>query len=171
MGLGFVSIYVDHVCGAGANTNALLGGANHATAELDLLEAIDQLMDIEDDLSAVGDEYPSIGAEALFVQGLELVEEGGDVNDAAAANDIDAARVHEAGGEDVEVVGDAVDDDGVAGIVTTLSAAAELGFVGEDVGELSFALIAPLGTENDGDGHGRADGSSRRGGDGARLCR
>ena len=110
-------------------------------------------MDIEDDLRAVRDEYPAVGVQALLGQLLQFLEEGRDVHDTPTSNDVYAAGVHEAGGEDVEVVRDAVGDDGVAGIVTALSAAAELGVVGEDVGELAFAFVAPLGAEHNGDGH------------------
>ena len=39
----------------------------------------------------------------------------------------------------MEIVGDAVRDDGVTGVVTSLCAAAELRFVGKDVGELQMS--------------------------------
>lgn len=111
-------------------------------------------MHIEDDVGAVRDEYAALGVEALLVERLELLEEAGDVDNAAAADDVDAAGVDEAGRQDVEVVCDAVDDNGVAGVVTALGAAAQLRLVSEDVGELAFAFVAPLGAEDNGGSHG-----------------
>lgn len=75
------------------------------------------------------------------------------MDNAARPDDIGAPGVHQSGRQDVKVVRDAVDDDGVAGIVTALGAATQLRLVSEDIGELSFALVAPLGAEHDGDGH------------------
>lgn len=99
----------------------------------------------------------------MLLEGLQFLEEARDVDDAAAADNIDAAGVDEARGQDVEVIGDAVGNDGVSSIVTALGAAADLGFVGEDVGELALAFVAPLGAEDNGDGHG-AVGESSEGG-------
>lgn len=53
----------------------------------------------------------------------------------------------------MEVVRDAVGDNCVAGIVPSLGSAADLRFVGEDVSELALAFVAPLGTEDNSDGH------------------
>lgn len=97
---------------------------NVSSTKLNLLEAIHQLVNIEDNVCPVGDVYPVGGVEAVLVEGLQLLEKAGHVDDAAAADDVDAAGVDETGGEDVEVVCDAVGDDGVSGVVTTLSAAA-----------------------------------------------
>ena len=53
----------------------------------------------------------------------------------------------------MEIVRDAVSDDGVAGVVASLGTRAQRGLRTEDVNEFAFAFIAPLGSENDG-GHG-----------------
>lgn len=84
------------------------------------------------------------------------------MDDAAASDDVNASWVDEARGQDVEVVGDTVGDNRVSSVIAALSAAAKLGFVGEDVGELALAFVAPLGAEDNGDRHGR---ESRRGGE------
>lgn len=122
---------------------------NVSSTELNLLEAIHQLVHIEDNVCPVGDVYPVRGVQAVLVQRLQFLEEAGDVDNAAAADDVDAVGVHETRGEDVEVVCDSIGDDGVSGVVTTLRAAAQLRFVGEDVGELALAFVAPLGAEDD----------------------
>jgi hypothetical protein len=115
-------------------------------------------------MCAVRDVYAPVGLEAVLLERLELLEEARDVDDAAAADDVDAVGVDKTGGQDVEVVGDAVGDDGVAGVVTALGAAADLRLVGEDVGELALAFVAPLGAEDNRDGH--VGGESARGEDG-----
>lgn len=142
--------------GAVGWADALLGGADEGAGQLALLEPVDQLVHVEDDMGAVADVDAGVGGQALCVEGGELVEEAGHMHDAAAADEVDAGRVDEARGQDVEVVGDAVDDDGVAGVVAALGAAAQPGRVGEDVGELALAFVAPLGAEDDGDGHVRS---------------
>jgi hypothetical protein len=79
------------------------------------------------------------------------------VYDTAAADDVYAVGVDETGGQDMEVVRDTVGDDCVTGIVTALGTAADLRFVCEDVGELALAFVAPLGAEDNCDGHVRQD--------------
>jgi hypothetical protein len=139
-------------------------GTNESLAELHLLEAVDLLMDVKDDMRPVGNVYAALGAETMLLQRLEFLEEARHVHNTAATNDVYAVWIDEARGEDMEVVCDAVGDDGVAGIVTTLRAAADLRFVGEDVGELALAFVAPLGAEDNSDGHVRRGGGRGRAG-------
>ena len=51
----------------------------------------------------------------------------------------------------MEIVSRAIGNDGVAGVVATLGAAAEAAARGEDVDEFAFAFVAPDGAEDDGD--------------------
>lgn len=122
---------------------------NVSSTKLNLLKAIHQLVNIEDNVCPIRDVYSVLGVQTVFVQCLQFLEEAGYVNDATATDDVDAVRVDETGREDVEVVCDTIGDDSVTGVVTTLSAAAQLRFVGKDVGELSLAFVAPLGAEDD----------------------
>ena len=119
-------------------------------------------MYVKDDMGAVRDEYPSLGVQAMLLERLELLEEARHVDDTATSDDIDAAGVHETAGQDVEVVGNSVRDDGVAGVVTALGAAADLRLVGKNVGKLALAFVAPLGAEDNGDGHREDEGRGRR---------
>jgi hypothetical protein len=121
---------------------------NVSSTKLNLLKTIHQLVNIEDDMRSVRNVYPVLGVEPVLIERLQFLEEAGHVDNAAAADNVDAAGVDEARGEDVKVVGDTIGDDGVSGVVTTLSAAAQLRFVGEDVGELALAFVAPLGAED-----------------------
>lgn len=141
--------------GAVGWANALLGGADEARAQLNLLQAIDHLVQVENDMGAVADEDALARVEAVLLKSVELLEERGDVDDASGANEIDALGVDQAGGQDVEVVGDTIGNDGVASIVAALGATAERGLGAEDVDELALALVTPLRATDDGGGHGR----------------
>ena len=110
-------------------------------------------MHIEHDVGPIRDVDPALRVQTLLIQLLQLVEERRHMDDASATDDVYTVRVHESRGQDVEVVGDVAHDDGVARVVATLGTAAQLRLVSEDVGELAFSLVAPLGAEHDGDGH------------------
>ena len=53
------------------------------------------------------------------------------------------------GGQQRKLVGDAVDDQRVAGIVAALEADHDIGLLGQPVDDLTFALVAPLGADHD----------------------
>lgn len=72
---------------------------------------------MEEGMGAVADEYPVFGVEVVLVELLELVEELRDADDAGAANEVLGFWVDQTRWEDVKVVGHAVNDDSVAGIV------------------------------------------------------
>lgn len=141
---------------------------NHATTQFHFFQTIHLLVDVEDDMCSVRDEYPSFSVQAMFLQRLQFLEEARHVDDAATSDDVDAAGVYKTTGEDMEIVCHAVRDDGVSGVVTALGAAADLRFVSEYVGELALAFVAPLGPEHNGSCHReneeRRKGNGRGGG-------
>lgn len=96
-------------------------------------------------MRSIRDEYAALGLQSMFLQALQFLEEGWDVDNTPAADEIDTRGIYQAGREDVEIVRDAVRDNGVARVVAALGATAELLVVGEDVDEFAFAFIAPLG--------------------------
>lgn len=135
-----------------ARADALARGADDSLSTLDVLarvfgEAIDDTVQVEADLGAVGDEDAVADTlQAFGFEGAKFLEEARDVDDTARADQVELARrVDEAGWEDVEVVGDVVDDDGVARIVAAGGTSDHGGRGGEDVDELAFTLISPLG--------------------------
>jgi hypothetical protein len=128
---------------------------DEALTQFHLFQTVHLLVYIEDNMCPIRDEDATLGLQAMFLQRLQLLEEARHVDHAATSDDVDAAWVHETRRQDVEVVGNAVCDNCVAGVVSALGAAADLRFVGEDVGELALAFVAPLGTEDNGDGHVR----------------
>ena len=64
-----------------ARADTLLGGANGALAELNLLEAIDERVELEQGVSAVADEDAVLVSEVVLLELLELVEELGNADD------------------------------------------------------------------------------------------
>lgn len=157
--------------------NTLTSGTNGLVLEFHLLEAIDELVEVEDNMSAVGKEYAVGGVEALVLDGLELGEEGGDVDDASGSNKVEAVGVDETccRSDDVsqsilqtsgparrvvngiltrrkhmEIIANTVHDNSVPGIVSSSGSSADIDLVAEDIDELSLALISPLGTKHNG---------------------
>ena len=64
--------------------------------------------------------------------------------------------VEDPGGNELQGVALAIDDNGVAGVVPTLVAHDVRVLFRQQVDDLGFALIAPLGSDDDGDGHARS---------------
>ena len=84
-------------------------------------------MQIKADVRAVRDEDPLTRVrQALGFQRRQFFEETRDVDDCARTDEVDAARRDQARGQDVEVVGDGVVDDGVAGVCICQSCALAL---------------------------------------------
>lgn len=99
----------------GANT--LTRSTDFAAAELGFFQSVDDGVQIEADVGTIRDEDALVNVDKTLVgKGAQFFEEAGDVDDGAGADEIDAFRRDEAGGEDVEVVGHGVMNDGVAGI-------------------------------------------------------
>lgn len=74
-------------------------------------------MQIKADVRAVGDENALAGsAETLGLELGQLLEKTGHVEDGTGANQVDTRRRDETRGQDVEIVGDVLVDDGVTGI-------------------------------------------------------
>lgn len=74
-------------------------------------------MQVEADVRAVRDENALAGcAETLGLELGQFLEETRDVDNGTGADQVDTFRRDEAGGQDVEVVGDVVVDDCVAGV-------------------------------------------------------
>jgi hypothetical protein len=122
-----------------ARADALLGGADGASAELNLFEAIDERVQLEEGVSAVTDEDAVLVSEVVLLELLELVEELRHAHDGSRADEVDGLRVDQAGGQDVEVVSDTIDDDGVTGVVATGRASGDLELLGQEVDELALA--------------------------------
>ena len=71
------------------------------------------------------------------------------VDDDAVADHAQLAGVEDPRRDQVELVDLVVADDRVAGVVAALVADDDVGPLGEQVGDLSLALVAPLGADDD----------------------
>lgn len=93
----------------------LPGGANLFSAELLLLESINALVEVQDNVGAVGDEQSILGLDAVSLELLELLEEAWNVNNGSGTDEVDAGLVDEtqAGWDHVVVKGLSLGDNGL----------------------------------------------------------
>ena len=75
------------------------------------------------------------------------------VNNDAVTDDGGDAFGEDSGGQEVQRVLFAVNNDGVSGVVTSVELHDEVGVLAELVSGLAFAFVAPLGAEHDDGGH------------------
>jgi len=80
---------------------------------------------------------------------VDLLEEHGGVHDDAIPDDAGRLGMKDARGQQVDDERLAVDHQGVAGVVAALEADHRVGTWGEDVDDLAFSLVTPLGTHHD----------------------
>ena len=106
-------------------------------------------MKVEDEVSSVADLNATLPLHPRELEGLQLLEEGGEVNDYAVTDDACRHLVEDARGDEVELVLPAVGYDGVACVGASGDAGADVIGLGEDVDELALSLVAPLGAEDD----------------------
>ena len=85
---------------------------------------------------------------ALLVDALHFVEEMPGIDHDAVADDGELAGAHHARGQQRQLIGDAIDDERVAGIVTALETHHHIGAGGQPIDDLAFTFVAPLGTDN-----------------------
>ena len=101
----------------------------------------------------LADEVRLVSADEALHGGLEhvdLLKDNLGVNDAAVTDHRHVVGIHDAGGHLVQAVLLAVDDDGVAGVITARIAHDGIEVAGDQVANLTLALIAPLGTDQNG---------------------
>lgn len=91
------------------------GGANLSSAKLALLESINALVEVQDNVGAVGDEQSVLGLDAMSLELLELLEEAWNVNNGSGTDEVDAGLVDEseAGWDHVVVKGLSLGDNGL----------------------------------------------------------
>ena len=87
--------------------------------------------------------------DALPTQPRHLVEKRLRIEHHAVADDGEFVRPKHAGRQQRELVGFALDDEGVAGVMTALKTRDDIGLLGEPVDDLAFSLVAPLSADDD----------------------
>src|SRR6202034_2271050 len=101
----------------------------------------------------VAADHEPAGVHAPGGQPVDLFEEHPSVDDDTVADDRRDVGVQDAARDELEGEGLAVDDDAVPGVVTTLVAADDVHLACQEVGQLAFALVTPLGPDDHGYGH------------------
>ena len=86
--------------------------------------------------------------DALLLQLGNLVDQGLRIDHHAVADDRKLALSNDAGRQQRKLVGRAVDDQGVAGIMAALETHNDVGLLRQPVDDLAFAFVAPLGSDN-----------------------
>ncbi len=129
-----------------------LGRPQPVLAQVTLRQGIDLLVVRHDQVGAT--RYDEAGAvHPPGFEGVDLVQQHLRLHHDAVADHRSDVGVQDAAREQLEGEALAVDHDPVAGIVAPLVPHDHLHLPGQQVGELSFALVAPLGAKEDGGGH------------------
>ena len=132
-----------------ARTDAALGGTDVLLAEL-LLKSTIQIDVVRHDDVRVATDLEVLGGDAVGLEHVDLLKDNLGVDDAAVTDHRHMVGIHDAGGHLVQAVLLAVDDDGVAGVVAARIAHDGIEVAGDQIADLTLALIAPLGTDQNG---------------------
>ncbi len=158
--LGFTELAIEQVghaqttavdlVGVG-RTDATLGGTDLTLAQCRFAGGIEFLVKREYDVGAVGDnKLVGPDADTLLLDAGNLGDQTYRIDDNAVADDVDLFVPQDAGGQQVKDVFGALGDDGVAGVVATLSADYDVRAFGQIIDDLALAFIPPLEAGDDG---------------------
>ncbi len=132
--------------------DAPLGGAELGPPEAPFGEAVDLLVEREDQVRVAADPHPR-HVDAASGEGVHLLQQDLGIDDHAVGDHRGDVRVEDAAREQLQGVGLAVDHERVAGVVAPLVPHHHGGLLGDEVGEATLALVTPLGADQDGGGH------------------
>ena len=104
----------------------------------------------QDDLGAIGDEELTVNGQTVRLEHRDLLQQRRRVDNHAIADHTLASRPQYTAGHKVKHKLFAVNDDGVAGIVTARVTRYDSVAFAEHVHDLAFALVTPLGAKDDG---------------------
>jgi hypothetical protein len=125
------------------------GGADLALARSRFAHAIQLAVQRQDQHGVFGDaQVVRRDLHILGLQPVDLVGQRPRIDHHAIADERLLARPHNAGRQQGQLVGHPVDDQRVAGIVTTLKARHHIGALRQPVDDLALALVAPLGANH-----------------------
>ena len=106
-------------------------------------------------MGPVTDPQLAFDPHAAALEHVDLPDHAGGIEGHATGDDAGDVVAEDAAGNEGELPGLAVGDDGVAGVGAALIADDDLVVLGEDVDEFAFGFVAPLQTDNACAGHGR----------------
>jgi hypothetical protein len=99
----------------------------------------------ENNVRAIADDQVFADGNFLFLETVELVDEVDGVDDDTVSDDAGLVLAKNAGWDEVQDVLLLTDDDRVAGVIPALATDNDVGFVREEVDDLSFSFVTPLG--------------------------
>ncbi len=147
---------IDHAQ-AGARGLVAVGGADAALGRADLVAALAQFAGFvegamvgQDEVGRFADEQAAGQLDAALFEAFDFADQRDRIDDDAVGDDAFFSRAQDAGGDEVQDEFFLADLDGVAGVVAALRADDDVGLLGEDVDDLSFSFIAPLGADENG---------------------
>ena len=103
-------------------------------------------------MGAVGDAQVRRRDARLLELG-ELATEEGKIDDGARTEHAHRVRIEDAARHEMELEGAVIVDDGVPGVVAALEPDDHVRLLRQEVGDLSFAFVAPLRADDGGHGH------------------
>ena len=129
-----------------AGADAAAGRADLQAAEFRLSREVQEHV-VGHDQVRVGGDAQAADVHAPRAQVVELVDEHLRVDHDAVADHAELARVEDPRGDQVELPLFLAADDRVAGVVAALEAHDGVAVLGQEIGDLPLALIAPLGAD------------------------
>jgi hypothetical protein len=129
-------------------------GANRGNRVGRLPERIEFTMQRQNQRDVFGDaQILRANRDALSLQLGDFVEERLRIDHHAIADHRQLRRPQHAGRQQRQFVGFAIDDQGVAGIMTALEAYDDVSLLRQPVDDLALPFVAPLGADDDNIGH------------------
>ena len=134
--------------------DAAAGGADRGGRVGGFAQRIEFAVQRQDQRDVLGDaQIFRADGDALALQFGHLVEEGLRIEHHAIADHRELRGPQHAGRQQRQLVGLAIDDERMAGIVTALEAHDDIGLLRQPVDDLALPLVAPLGADDDNIGH------------------
>ena len=128
--------------------DAALGGADAGRRIVGLAHRLQLAVQRQDQGRVLRDAQTVRGhRDALLLELGDFIDQSLRIDHHAVADDGELAAAHHAGGQQRQLVGDAVDHQSVAGIMATLEADDDIGLLGQPVDDLALAFVAPLGPD------------------------
>ena len=134
--------------------DAAAGGADRGAGVGGFAQRVELAMQRQDQRDVLGDaQIVRADGDALAPQLRDLVEKGLRIEHHAVADHRELGRPQHAGRQQRQLVGLAIDDERMAGIVAALEAHDDIGLLRQPVDDLALPLVTPLGADDDNIGH------------------
>ena len=135
-------------------SDAAAGGADRGVGIGGFAQRIELAVQRQDQRDVLGDaQVFRADGDALALQLGDFVEEGLRIEHHAVADHGKLGGAQDARRQQRQLVGFAVDDERMAGIVTALEAHDDIGLLRQPVDDLALPFVAPLGADDDNIGH------------------